>query len=338
MIRWIALALAAAAPLPAARPPADVPPPAFLLGQHLVDVGGGRRMNILCTGKGQPTVVFEQGTGSRIRDWEKVAPAIFPMTRTCLYDRAGYGFSDPPDHDMSLIRVTDDLHTLLRRAGVPGPLVLVGHSLGGLYATVYANRYPRDVLGLVLVDPAFADQMNYTRSDEDVTQFDKLRAAQITMLDQCLALAQAGKLTLAAPQGCFPARPANTPAELGYMEAYLNPGYYVATRREFEAAIPRGRGTALNSAQAHAVAKSFGVIPVRVLTAGSFAPFPGLNEAANQSYSNHWRAGHVALARRSTTGTHQVVPDSGHFIQYYQPKPVIDAITEEIRIARGKPG
>ena len=334
MRRFRRIELLAASLLLGAAPLAPHDVKSLILGRHLVEIGSGRRLNLICAGTGTPTIVFEQGTGSRIRDWEKVAPAAVALTRTCFYDRAGYGFSDPPDHDMSLLRVTDDLHTLLLRAGIRGKLVLVGHSLGGLYATVYANRFVDDVAGLVLVDPAFADQMGYARSDDDVAAFDRLRATQLATLDSCRRLAAAGELSLPAPHDCFLSRPVTTPAEGRYMAAYLGPGFYVATQREFRAGIPQARGTATNTVQARAVERSFGDMPVRVLTAGTFTPFPGLSAAASKAYADNWRAGHVALAKRSTDGTDTVVADAGHFIQYYQPLAVIDAITETVTAAR----
>ena len=333
MRRVLQVAIAAALLAAAAEPP---PTPPLLLKEHLIDVGKGRRMNLVCAGRGSPTVVFEQGTGSRIRDWERVAPAVVQLTRTCFYDRAGYGFSDPAGHDMSMFRVTEDLHNLLARAGIGGPVVLVGHSLGGLYATVYASRFPGAVAGLVLVDPAFADQMAYARSDADVAEFDKLSVAQLKMLDTCRELAAAGQLSLAAPHDCLLPRPAKTATEQRYMNAYLRPAFYTALKREYEAAIPKARTTPLNSIQAHAVEQTLGTIPIRVLTAASPVAFPGVSDAANRAYAANWRAGHEALARLSTDGSHRIVPDTGHFIQYYQPQVVIDAVTDVVTRVRGE--
>jgi len=117
-------------------------------GDRLVDVGG-HRLNIRCTGSGTPTVVLEPGLGesaSAIAKW--IAPEVARTTRVCVYDRAGHGRSDiAPDGDAAR-----DLHVLLERAHVPGPYVLAGHSLGGMFVLSYAHRYPSQVGGVVLLD------------------------------------------------------------------------------------------------------------------------------------------------------------------------------------------
>ena len=117
-------------------------------GDRLVDVGG-HRLNHRCTGSGTPTVVLEPGLGesaSAIAKW--IAPEVARTTRVCVYDRAGHGRSDiAPEADAAR-----DLHVLLERAHVPGPYVLAGHSLGGMFVLSYARRYPSQVGGVVLLD------------------------------------------------------------------------------------------------------------------------------------------------------------------------------------------
>jgi pimeloyl-ACP methyl ester carboxylesterase len=81
-----------------------------------------------------------------------IAPAVARHTRVCVYDRAGRGWSDPADTTQDATQVATDLHTLLHRAGEPGPYVLAGHSFGGLYTLAYAAQYPTDVAGMVLID------------------------------------------------------------------------------------------------------------------------------------------------------------------------------------------
>ncbi|MFR9804483.1 alpha/beta fold hydrolase [Pseudonocardia sp. RS010] len=79
------------------------------------------------------------------------------FTTSVLYDRLGTGWSDVVDLPRPGSRVTDDLRELLEAIGLPGPYVLVGHSLGGLYARLFAKRFPDDVAGLVLLDPTHED-------------------------------------------------------------------------------------------------------------------------------------------------------------------------------------
>jgi len=126
----------------------------------LVDIGG-RRLHMSCAGTGQPTVILEAGFGDSSTTWTSVQPAIAEITRVCAYDRAGRGASDPdlrtePRTGRSAV---EDLHALLASASEAGPYVLVGHSLGGAYVRLYAQRFPQAVVGMVLVDATHEDQL-----------------------------------------------------------------------------------------------------------------------------------------------------------------------------------
>jgi pimeloyl-ACP methyl ester carboxylesterase len=136
--------------------------------QHRFRVGravdiGGRTLNIDCSGEGSPAVIIMPGAGGRFGgyggyNWRKVQPEIAKLTRFCWYDRAGEGWSDPAPAPPTSASITNDLHELLQRAPVPGPYILVGHSIGGDFARIYAGRFPAEVAGLVLVDSANPDQ------------------------------------------------------------------------------------------------------------------------------------------------------------------------------------
>lgn len=129
------------------------PPP---MPGKLVDVGG-YRVHLYCTGDGSPAVVV--ATGDFSTDWALVQPQIARLTRICTYDPAGMAWSDPWPHKTKPTcgdRVAE-LHTLLQNAGVGESRILVGFSIGGLVARLYAARYPAEVAGVVLVDHAFID-------------------------------------------------------------------------------------------------------------------------------------------------------------------------------------
>ena len=119
---------------------------------RLVDVGG-RKMHIVCVGTGSPTVVLESGMGDNWERWSKVQPAVARSYRTCSYDRAGIGSSEPRQ-GRSIALLADDLHAVLTAAGEKPPFVLVGHSLGGLIVRKFAAEHPAKVAGMVLVDSA----------------------------------------------------------------------------------------------------------------------------------------------------------------------------------------
>jgi pimeloyl-ACP methyl ester carboxylesterase len=142
----------------------------------LVDIGGGRQMYLICRGEGSPTVILESGAGNDADIWDTVGlapdsaqtavlPGVARFTRVCAYDRPGTlldadrrGRSDPAPQPRTAADAVDDLHSLLSAAGVSGPYVLVGHSLGGIIIRLYAATYPNEVIGLVLVDASHEEQ------------------------------------------------------------------------------------------------------------------------------------------------------------------------------------
>lgn len=135
-----------------ARDRENYPPPG-----RLVDIGG-RQMHLDCRGEGFPTVVLESGLdfyGSLA--WASVQDHLARRTRTCSYDRAGIMWSEPKSTPQDADAVAQDLHAALTEAGITGPLVLVGHSLGGPYIMSYTRLFPDGVLGLVLLDASHPD-------------------------------------------------------------------------------------------------------------------------------------------------------------------------------------
>lgn len=124
-------------------------PPYAANGQRF-DIGR-RELYLDCRGEGQPTVVLEAGSGADSSSWSAVLDALAETTRTCAYDRAGRGRSDPIERH-TLSHAAAELRALLATAGEAPPFVVVGHSLGGAFSRVFASENRDDVVGLVMVD------------------------------------------------------------------------------------------------------------------------------------------------------------------------------------------
>lgn len=118
---------------------------------------GGHSLRMLISGHGSPAVVFETGgspgSGGPLESWERVQPAVSRFTTTVSYDRAGIGWSAPGPKPRDARQVARELHTALHNAHVSPPYVLAGHSFGGVMIRVFADMYPDEVGGMVLVDP-----------------------------------------------------------------------------------------------------------------------------------------------------------------------------------------
>jgi pimeloyl-ACP methyl ester carboxylesterase len=133
----------------------------------LVEIGAGRKMYLECRGSGSPTVILESGYRNDAESWSTplepgkstVFPQVAKFTRVCAYDRPGTlldpnHLSRSPQVPMPRTArdVVSDLHALLQTAHVPGPYVFAAHSIGGIFARLYASTYPNKVVGMVLVD------------------------------------------------------------------------------------------------------------------------------------------------------------------------------------------
>src|SRR5262249_27751526 len=127
--------------------------------ERLVDIGG-RRLAMVCAGSGQPVVVLESGLGAPSEGWVPVQDALAAETRVCRYDRAGRGRRDPAPTPRTARGMVADLRSLLHADGMDPPYVLVGHSVGGMNARLYAHVHPEEVAGLILVDSTHQDQFD----------------------------------------------------------------------------------------------------------------------------------------------------------------------------------
>jgi pimeloyl-ACP methyl ester carboxylesterase len=309
----------------------------------------GRRVHMVRMGRGSPTVVFTAGAGDWSLTWSKVQPAVAKATRACAWDRAGFGLSAPPASPQTVDQTTGDLQAALRAGRVAGPYVLVGHSLGGYESLLFADREPGSVAGMVLVDPAFPDQL---------TPLSKAAPAQARymlslpnplteLFRKCSAGFKAGTLRRDGPDpdGCFhPQWPASYPPEL---TAALDKRVAGATREQLLAVwdtmlffgspqlLDRDSKVVVNPK------RNYGAMPLIVLTRTEFQPpldYPEAARAEIPAEEAAWNQGHDQLAALSTRGVNARVPGAPHFIHDAKPRVVIDAIEQVVREARESGG
>lgn len=300
----------------------------------------GRTIHMVCMGHGTPTVVLTAGFGNWGAIWFKVQPAIARHTRVCAWDRPGYGFSDPSDRPQTIESTTRDLAAALQRGHVPGPYVMVGHSLGGLESMLYTDRHPGRVVGMVLVDSTLPGMLKIARQKTPAIFKMMTNTAMMTGNSRkCEADLRDGKLKPGAkdPHGCLRQPPFYPPAVQQALASFdrLHPGVF-ATRVSLAEHLSQDTASAVDPS------RSYGDMPLIILTASQPQPLPqGVPDAIKKEMPIMMaveKQGHDRLAKLSTRGRNRVVPGTSHYIQIIKPKAVISAVDEVIAQARGETG
>ena len=306
------------------------PPPGAL-----VDIGGFR-LHMHCSGVGSPAVIMDAALGGSSISWTLVQPEISKLTRVCSYDRAGFGWSDAGPMPRTAARVAAELRTLLTKADVPPPYILVGHSFGGLVMRVFAARYRADVAALILVDPAHPEDWVTPAPKERLKIERGIRlcrvgssAARSGLARFVAAVANFGAFGLALllariisrgglskeDQGILaPAWRLPREARKPLRRFWTQPKFFDALGSQIEFICQSAAETL------EAGANAYGDLPLVTISSTD----PGDYRLRQQE----------ALARLSTRGRHIVASNSGHWIPLEEPQLVIDVITETIAEVR----
>lgn len=284
-----------------------------------VDVGG-HKMHINCSGQGSPTVILEAGTGLYSLDWTLVQPEVARFTRVCSYDRAGYGWSEASPRPRTADSQVEELHRLLINAGINGPYVLVGHSLGGMLVRMYAHNYPDDVSGMVLVDSFHEER--------------PIRNPELLKLNQDQA-GQFRLLGLMSSTGLMALMPQSIPNP-GYPKTeYAQYQAMTATTGYFETFVAEILTLEESSAMVRALQiDSLGNLPLIVLSPGIGETVASFSDKENQELRQEMQAQQLRLAALSTQSKQMIAEHSGHFIQIDQPELVTEAVQEIVDTIR----
>ena len=305
------------------------PPP----GQ-MVDVGGFR-MHIHCQGDpaAGPAVVMDAGNGEPAMAWAAVLPEVAQFARACAFDRAGLGWSESSPNPRTLANYIEEQRTLLARAGVEPPYVLVGHSAGGLYARVHAHLYPDEVAGIVLVDAAHEDMD--VRPPESLTKLNKRAMKLMGCAFPIFELTSSLGLMALIPGGVDRMWPAPIPegASGAYQAMTSSGGRWFETMRKESSAMWD------NLAAARAMQLgSLGDMPLIVRSRGltQMSTGPGVSTDDLAGYKAAEDEMQAELAELSTRGKRIIAEDCGHHIHVDRPQLVIDAIREVVEAVRAE--
>ena len=248
-----------------------------MVGQ-LVDVGG-HGLHLRCTGSGSPTVVLEPGLGEISSIFAWVEPAVAQDTRVCVYDRAGRGWSESGAGPQDGVQIATDLHALLDNAQIPGPYVLAGHSFGGLYVLAFADRFPEDVAGLVLLDSTAPKS-----SSDNAGSYSTLSRAGAVL--PTLARVGGSRLVCFSSYGSLPRQARDEERAM------------CATARQVHSAVDEFIQSPTAMAQANAL-NDLGGKPLAVITAAN-------------GHDAKWFAAQDNLATLSTNTVHRVISGATH--------------------------
>jgi pimeloyl-ACP methyl ester carboxylesterase len=299
--------------------------PVYSEAQQLIEIEPGRRLNLYCIGAGSPAVIFESGLADDTPVWGRVQPEVAKSMRACSYDRAGIGYSDPARRAGTSENIVDDLNRLLHRALIEPPYILVGHSYGGLNVVLYTERFPNEVAGMVLLDPALENQVQHVR--RNFPTYDKT-FLQPSLANEraCVAAATRGFVAGTKPYvDCLPQPdPAFSDAINATRFAHaLLPANQQAALSENESIMSGRSGEQLRGARC-----GFRDVPliILVIPPSPHPLVPGETQRMQDAINAARRSELEALANRSSRGVLRFVSNSGHYIQYDQPSTVVDSI------------
>jgi len=262
---------------------------------RLVDVGG-HKLFCRVQGKGRPLVVLEPGISETFRTWEPITAELVRLSTVLVYDRAGYGQSEAGPRPRTCVQEVAELVQVLEQVGGSSRVVLLGHSLGGVNALVFASNYPDRTAGVVVLDPPPVD---FVMGREFTVLREK--ANQFTQQFKDLAATQ---------------RKRGDDRQAAFFEAVASEHealFEGSTRRELDGI------------------KTLGSIPLTVLS--SEKPNPQMGESA-EDFQRFWIRSNERLSRLSRRGKFILATNASHHIHLDAPETVIRAVRKIVEKER----
>jgi len=281
-------------------------------------------------------VLLESAIAASSLSWAVVQKEIATFTRVCAYDRAGLAWSDAPSCPRTADRILDELSAVLEHLDVQGPCVLVGHSFGSFIVRAYAARHPRNIVGIVLVDPPTewltmtSTRARVLRGGRHLSNIGAL-LAQLGVVRACLALLTGG--APGAPRGfvkIFGPTTARTLERLVGEVRKLPPDVHPVVQALWcQPKCFRAMGDYFQTLEREGAAMTADVppphVPVAVISSGRQPP--------------EEIAAHRKLAESSTRGRHVIASESAHWVQFDEPGLVVSVVRDLVESQRsGGPG
>jgi pimeloyl-ACP methyl ester carboxylesterase len=293
---------------------------------RFVEVGAGRRLHLDCAGDGPTTVILDAGAGAWSLMMRRLRDDLRDSVRACAYDREGLGWSDDADIGGDAGALADDLDRLIRAAGLGERLILVGHSLGANIAQVHAARHPDRLLGVVLLDPARADDLleGFDKGDSAALAIDACGA-------RCVLGASAQRIGLIRLASRSAGDRNYSPAEAREYRAGLRQPSHLPTALATLAFAPK---TAVQTR----AARGFRDLPLTVIySARTRTPAKGETEEDVA----RWHAATLDSMRVIASGSSRgrgpvVIPEVTHTTLVLDPAARRIIVAEVLRIARGE--
>jgi pimeloyl-ACP methyl ester carboxylesterase len=265
---------------------------------------GDHRLHLYCAGTGGPTVIIEPGMGQDWVGWRLVISQLVSSRRVCVYDRAGYGWSEAGPWPRTALGEAGELHDLLDKAAIPGPYVIAAHSFGGYIARIYASRYRNSLTGVVLVDPSHEDE----RPDQAPETTGRMRLPEISSLIPPLGTDRLKRLYRG--EQAIPPQLRQEP--VAFQNRYLIASSLLQLKSE------RNEYDSLALSEAQVRAAPFPPdLPLTVITA--------MRSPSPQKQATHKEL-QQQLAHSSARGTQVLAENSWHMVPLEQPALIVDAI------------